>query len=306
MTRSSVSLARRATAVLWAAVLALLVAGVASFVWGGLIVANVIIGPTIPWKVVVMAVVLWLLWQYLGGRWWPRSTSARRHTLLRWRLVSRSVLGWALLAGALALVGLVGLWIVLVELTHVGGNPTIPDATTTPAVTLVLALVMGSLVSSLTEEWAFRGYAQVTLEQTFGGVAAVTLSSLFFMLYHGPTQGFAWSKLLFYFLVGAVFGTIAFLTTSTLPAWPVHLAGDLTFFFLIWPNDATRRFVWRDGADPSFWLDVALAVVFTVLAILAFLRLSRATRALRAAPTPTPAAPLPHGSTGSTAMGQAQ
>jgi membrane protease YdiL (CAAX protease family) len=294
VTRSVALLARRATVVLWAAVLALLVAGVASLAWGGLIVANLTISPTIPWKVVVMPVVLWLLWQYLGGRWWPRGTSARRRTLLRWRPVPRTVLGWALLAGALALVALVGLWIVLVELTHVGGNPTIPDAKTTPAVALVLALLMGSLVSSLTEEWAFRGYAQVTLERAFGGVAAVTISSLFFMLYHGPTQGFDWSKLLFYFLVGTAFGTIAFLTTSTLPAWPVHLAADLTFFFLIWPNDATRRFVWRDGADASFWISVALALVFTVLAVLAFLRLSRATRALRAAPATATA--IPNGS----------
>jgi membrane protease YdiL (CAAX protease family) len=279
------SLARRATAVLWAAVLALLVTGVASFVWGGLLVANLTISPAIPWAVVVMAAVLWLLWQYLGGRWWPRGTSVRRRALLRWKPVPRTVLGWALLAGALSLVALVGLWIVLVELTHVGGNPTIPGAKTTPAVTLALALLMASLVSSLTEEWAFRGYAQVTLERAFGGVAAVTISSLFFMLDHGPTQGFAWSKLLFYFLVGAAFGTIAFLTTSTLPAWPAHLVGDLTFFFLIWPNDATRRFVWRDGADATFWLAIALAVVFVALAVLAFLRLFRATRATRATRT---------------------
>lgn len=279
MTASTGSLAwRRTVAVLWAALLALLVAGVASVVWGGLLLTNLTTSPAIPWAVVVMAVVLWLLWRYLGGSWWPRSTSSQRRALLRWRPVPRSVLGWALLAGALSLLALVGLWIVLVELTHVGGNPTIPGAATTPAVTLVLALVMGSLVSSLTEEFAFRGYAQVTLERAFGGVAAVAISSLFFMLYHGPTQGFAWSKLLFYFLVGVVFGTIAFLTESTLPAWPVHLAGDLTFFFLIWPNDAARRFVWHDGADAAFWLYLALSVVFTVLAILALVQLSHTAR----------------------------
>jgi membrane protease YdiL (CAAX protease family) len=239
-----------------------------------------------------MAAVLWLLWQYLGGRWWPRGTSAQRRALLRWWPVPGSALRWALLAGALSLVALVGLWIVLVELTHVGGNPTIPGAKTTPALTLTLALVMGSLVSSLTEEFAFRGYAQVTLEQVFGGVAAVAISSLFFTLYHGPTQGFAWSKLLFYFLVGAAFGTIAFLTKSTLPAWPAHLAGDLMFFFLVWPNDAARRFVWREGADASFWLYTAGALAFTALAVLAFLQLSRATRGQPAAP----AAPIPSGS----------
>ncbi len=273
------SLIRRVWAVLLAAALALLVAGFASLVWGGLLVANLLTSPAIPWSFVVMAGVLWLMWQYLGGRWWPRRTSERRQGLLRAKLVPRVVTGWALLAGGLSLVALVGLWITLVELTRVGGNPTIPTSKDIPAWTLVSLLVMGSFVSSLTEEFAFRGYAQVTLERVFGGVGAVTISSLFFMLYHGPTQGFAWSKLLFYFLVGMVFGTIAFLTKTTLLAWPAHLAGDLTFFFLIWPSDAARPYVFQDGATGTFWLYVGLTVVFTALAILAFRQLFRAARA---------------------------
>ncbi|HEV7126488.1 MAG TPA: type II CAAX endopeptidase family protein [Ktedonobacterales bacterium] len=267
----------------WAAILALLVGGSASVLWSGLLIANLHTSAAIPWSVAVMAVVLWLLWQYLSGRWAPKSTALARHTYLRARLVPARVLGWSLLAGALALVALVGLWIVLVELTGVGGNPTIPAAATTPFLTLTLGLVMGSLVSSLTEEFAFRGYAQVALERVFPGVAAVAISSFFFMLWHGPTQGFEWSKLLFYFLVGVVFGTTALLTRSVLPAWPVHLAGDLTFFFLIWPYDAARRLVWRDGADVWFWIYVALAAIFTVLAILTFRRVARVGQAESAA-----------------------
>jgi membrane protease YdiL (CAAX protease family) len=274
------SFGQRARAVLVAAGLALLVAGFASLVWGGLILANAATSAMIPfpWAIVVMAGVLVLMGLYLGGRWAPVRTQARRRELLRFRPVPRVTLGWALLAGGLSLVALVGLWVTLVELTRVGGNPTIPTSKSIPAWVIILLLVMGSFVSSLTEEWAFRGYAQVTLEQAFGGVGAVAISSLFFMLYHGPTQGFYWSKLLFYFLVGVVFGTIAFLTRSTLPAWPAHLAGDLIFFFLIWPNDATRPYVFHDGAGVSFWLYVAVAVIFTALAILAFRQLHRVTR----------------------------
>jgi hypothetical protein len=111
-----------------------------------------------------------------------------------------------------------------------------------------------------------------------GVVGAVAISSLYFMLWHGPTQGFEWSKLLFYFLVGVVFGTIAFLTTSTVPAWPIHFAADLIFFFLIWPQDAMRRYVVHDGADVWFWGYAAATVVFTALAILAFRRLARVAR----------------------------
>lgn len=266
-------------AVAWAAVLALIVGGFFSLAWGTLIVANSITTPAIPWSVAVMAIVLVVVLLYLGGRWGPTSTGDWRRAHLRARLVPGRVLGWALLAGALALVALVGLWIVLVELTKVGGNPTIPSSNQVPPLALGLMLVMGSFVSSLSEEAAFRGYAQVTLERVMGGVGAVAISSLYFMLWHGPTQGFQWSKLLFYFLVGVVFGTIAFLTKSIVPAWPIHLAGDLIFFFLIWPQDATRRYIFRDGADVWFWVYTAATVVFTALAILAFRRLAFAARA---------------------------
>ena len=261
-------------AVVWAAVLALVVGGFFSLAWGALIVANAITTPAIPWSVAVMAIVLVVALLYLGGRWGPTSTADRRRAHLRVRLVPGRVLGWALLAGALALGALVGLWIVLVELTKVGGNPTIPSSNQVPPFALGLVLIMGSFVSSLSEEAAFRGYAQVTLERVLGGVGAVAISSFYFLLWHGPTQGFQWSKLLFYFLVGVVFGTIAFLTKSTVPAWPIHFAADLIFFFLIWPQDATRRYLVRDGADVWFWGYAVATVVFTALAILAFRRLA--------------------------------
>lgn len=269
---------QRVLAVVISAALALLVAGFASLAWGGLLVANLQLSPAIPWAAPAMAGLLVLMGLYLGGRWAPASTAARRRELLRFRRVSGAATLWGLLAGGLSLVALVGLWIVLVELTGVGGNPTIPTAKDIPAWTLALALVMGSFVSSLTEEWAFRGYAQVTLERVFGPVSAVVISSFYFMLYHGPTQGFAWSKLLFYFVVGAVFGSIANLARTTLLAWPAHLAGDLTFFFLIWPYDATRPDILRSGAGTSFWLALALLVVFAALALLAFRQLYRVTR----------------------------
>jgi membrane protease YdiL (CAAX protease family) len=278
----------RVRTILWAGLLAVLVAGSASVVWGALLVTNLLTSPTIPWSVAVMAVVLLVMWRYLGGRWWPRSSSQWRRRHLRATLVQRKAFGWAWLAGAFALAALVGLWIVLVELTGVGGNPTIPGASVASPLTLALGLVMGALVSSITEEMAFRGYAQVTLEREFWGGAAVALSSLFFALWHGPTQGFEWSKLLFYFLVGVAFGTTAYLTKSILPALPVHLAGDLIFFFLIWPNDAARRFVWRDGTDVWFWLYVAMAVLFSALAIVALRRLAQAMQ-----PGGPPTAPAP-------------
>jgi membrane protease YdiL (CAAX protease family) len=222
-----------------------------------------------------MVAVLWLLWRYLGGSWWPAGSAEARRRLLRSRLVPARSFAWAAVAGALALVALAGLWIVLVRLTGAGGNPTIAGIAPMPALTVALTLVVASLVSPLTEEAAFRGYAQVLLERRLTPVAAVAVSSALFALWHGPTQGFAPSKLLFYLLVGIVFGTIACLTSSVLPAIPVHIAGDLLFFTAIWPHDATRTVIWAHGPDAWFWLSAAQTLVFAGLAVLAFRRLAQ-------------------------------
>jgi membrane protease YdiL (CAAX protease family) len=134
---------------------------------------------------------------------------------------------------------------------------------------------MISLVSPITEEAAFRGYGQAILERVFPAGVAIALSSVLFALWHGPTQGFFWSKLLFYFAVGIDFGAIAYLTQSSLPAIPVHILGDLIFFFLIWPRDAARPFVWKSGADLWFWIAIAQGIIVTVLATVAFRRLAK-------------------------------
>lgn len=269
------SLLNRLLAVVWSGVLASLISAFGSGVWIALIGTNLNTTPAIPWAVPVMAIVLWLMWQYLGGKGWPQSTSDARRSYLRANPVTRLVWAWGLMAGVLSLVALAGFWIVLVELTGVGGNPTIPDYNQYPILTVVLGLMMGSLVSPITEEAAFRGYSQVILEQIFPSTAAIVISSVLFALWHGPTQGFVWSKLLFYFMVGVVFGATAYLTNSVWPALPVHILGDLIFFFLIWPYDAARTLVWRDGVDAWFWLHIAQTIVFTTLAVLAFRRLAR-------------------------------
>jgi hypothetical protein len=136
-------------------------------------------------------------------------------------------------------------------------------------------IMMGSLVAPLMEEAGFRGYLQVALEREFRGPVTVVIASILFALAHGPTQGFLWPKLLFYFLVGVAFGATAHLTNSILPAIPVHIVGLLIFFTLIWPQDAARRLVWEGGIDNWFWIHITQAIAFTVLAVWAFQRLAR-------------------------------
>lgn len=268
------SAGRKIIAILWSAVLAFLILFVGQSIWGLLLAANFKNSlRAAPWSVAVMAVVLWLLWQYLGGRWWPHSTSTARKKYLRANPVSPREYAAALFAGVLGVAALAGYWIVFFQLVKTPPNQ-LPDPSKYPLLTIVLVVVMSSLVSPIVEEIAFRGYCQQILERNFSGLVAVLLSSLLFMLAHA-THGWYWPKLSVYFLVGVVFGAIARLTNSILTSLPVHILGDLTFFVLIWPRDATRSLVTAGGADTWFWVHVGQAVVFTGLSWLAFRQLAK-------------------------------
>ena len=242
-------------------------------IWSALLITNLRSSPVVPWSVPTMALVLWLMWSYLGGKGWPRSTSNVRRYYLRANRRSPRTCLWSFAAGVLSVVALAGYWIVLFRLVKMPPNA-LPDVSSYPRITVVLIILMGSLIAPFTEEAAFRGYLQVALEREFRGSIAVIVSSLAFALAHF-THGILWPKLLVYFLVGVSFGTTAYLTNSTLPAILPHMIGDLTFFTLVWPHDAARRLVSESGTDNWFWLHVTQGIVFTVLAVWAFQRLAR-------------------------------
>jgi len=258
--------------VLWAGILGLLITLAGSAVLGALLTINLRTSPDVPWWVLPMAGYLWLLWRYLGGSGWPRSTSDSRRRSRRANPVSARILGWASLAGTLAIAALAGCWVALAQLVKMPPTP-FSDYSRYPAAMAVSVVLMGSINSPITEEAGFRGYCQTRLEREFRAPTAVALSSIFFMLAH-VNQGLEWPKLLVFYLVGVTFGTIAYLANSILASIPVHILGDLTFFIFVWPRDAARRLVWDAGADAWFWVHVAQAIVFTGLGILAFRQLA--------------------------------
>ena len=80
-------------------------------VWSALIVANLRTSPAVPWSVLVMAVLIVVLAQYLRGQWGAKNTAEDRRQSLRATLVSREAFVWAGLAGAFSITALVGVWI---------------------------------------------------------------------------------------------------------------------------------------------------------------------------------------------------
>jgi membrane protease YdiL (CAAX protease family) len=136
----------------------------------------------------------------------------------------------------------------------------------------------------LSEEAAFRGYAQGMLERAWGWApAAIVGSSLLFAAIHF-TQGLFLPKLGLYFTAGLIFGTIAYLTNSLYAAMVVHCLADFAGFLSLWPHDAhPHALVTEGGHDPLFVPAVAAMVIFTPIAIAAFRHLAKLTVDGRAA-----------------------
>ena len=262
-------------------VLALMLTIVTGAVWTALLIINLQANPTIPWAPAVMAIFLWLLWLYLVGRWPFSKISPARQGHLRARPVTGSVFIWAIAAGGFSIVSLAGFWIVLIQLVSVRGN-VLPDYSKYPLSTVILVVGIASLVTSVVEEAGFRGYFQSVLEPKVGGPLAILIMAFVIAPAHGLTQGFAWPTLLFYFLVDAMFGWMAYLTDSILPGLTIHFMGLLIFFSLIWPYDPTRHLISAGGTNIQFWLSIAQTFIFAVLSMMAFRRLVKITRHLPA------------------------
>jgi membrane protease YdiL (CAAX protease family) len=266
--------APRDSSIVWTGLLAFGLTVISAGLWAGLLVTNLRTTPAVPWAALVMAAILWVEWRYLNGSGWPARTAGARHRALRARAVTPRAFGWALAAGLLSIVALTGLWIVLFQSVKESGNR-LPDFSRYSTLTVSLSLAMAAVMGAVTEEAGFRGYFQGALESRFGAAVAILVTCLAIAPAHGLTQGFAWSTMLFYLVVDAMFGLLARLTTSILPGIVVHAIGLLTFFMLIWPFDATRRIVRLAGTDTWFWIHVAQTLAFGILAVVAFTRLAR-------------------------------
>jgi membrane protease YdiL (CAAX protease family) len=258
-----------------AAIVAFAIALIPQGIWSALLVANLKWNPRVPWAVAVIIALLALMWRYLGGAFPPARTAHARQRHMRAALVPRMVAGWSLLAGALSLIALTGLWMVLAQLVRMPGS-VLPTMDNVPASVAAVALVTGAAISPICEQIGIWGYAQVMLRREFTRRAAIILSALIFAILPHPPFGVPLQlKIAFFFLVGLVFSVTAELTGTIASNIVVHTLGLLIFFTVIWPRDPDRPI----GVDVWFVLHAAQAVVFAVFAVWAFIRLNRVLRA---------------------------
>jgi membrane protease YdiL (CAAX protease family) len=256
---------------------ALLATGVASGIWGGLLMANLSTTPALPWSAPLTWGLLALAWAYAGGWGPPLRTQSSRRASLRGTSIDRPTFAIALAAGSCALIALIGLWIVLFQTGAMRGNSA-PNFAEYPLVTVVAVIATAALMGAMTEEAAFRGYLQGLLERRFAPSVAVIATALVLAPGHAATQGFAIPTFVFYLLVDAMLGTTAYLTNSIVPGTMIHAAGLALFFGWIWPNDAARVIGRAAFEEPWFWGHIAQIAVFGGTSVVLYQRLAATRR----------------------------
>jgi membrane protease YdiL (CAAX protease family) len=240
------------------ALVALAIVFVPQGIWSALIALNLKTTPRIPWAVLLVALVIWII---------------TKRRLPRVNKVPWPVLRWAWLAGACALVALVGYWITLASFVRMPGS-VLPDLTGIPWWTVWLAVATGAAISPLCEQTGLWGYWQMALERQFPAPTAIIVTAIAFaVLPHPPLGAVLWPKLIFFFLTGVTFSTMACLTDSILPGLTVHAGSLLTFFVFVWPQDAQRPLIHDAGLHGWGWVHITQAAGFSLLAWWAFRRL---------------------------------
>jgi membrane protease YdiL (CAAX protease family) len=230
-----------------------------------------------PWSVITMGLFLILIWMYFSGMWNPKNTQVFRRNCMRENSLKRPVWTWGLMAS-----------ISIVLLLHFGWMLTFrlyefqPEIFKTsrylndlPVWMSWSVIIMASLVAGICEEIGFRGYMQKPLEQKYGPVAGISITSLVFVVVH-LHQAWASGMLLGIFAISFIIGYLAYSTNSLLPGIIAHVSFDIVNFSYWW-SDVIGTFehkpISMTGVDNHFIITITVVLLSIVLFLVAIRKL---------------------------------
>jgi membrane protease YdiL (CAAX protease family) len=244
--------------------------------------ANLHVYSSVPWAVPLIAVYLWFFWRFLGGAGASASDASWRRASLRANRLRGELWMWSLIAGGLGLVALVfGLRIA--NQMIVLPQQAVPDLSQIPHVTLAVLLIASAGIAGIVEESSFRGYMQRDIEKRYGPFIAILITGTMFAVAHLDFTPILWP---YYIAVAAIYGMVAYLTDSILPAIVLHTAGNLYSNFDLWLHGQAEwqapataaGLIWDYGADRSFWIGAGALLGVSAAAVYAYFKLAAAAK----------------------------
>lgn len=242
-------------------------------IWG-FIVANI----PLSLSALPMGAVLIIYWMYFSGKWNPKNTQVFRRFCMRRTKLKRPVWIWGLVAAFFIFI----FWNSFLILTFriVEFQPEVfkifRDVAAGPSWTSWSLVLMGSLSAGICEEIGYRGYMQKPLEQKYGPIAAISLTSLVFVLIHLHQAWASGFVLVLMFLVSFMAGYLAYATKSLLLGIIAHVALDI-INFAYWWSDVLGTFEYKPigmtGVDNHFIITVMVVLLSTALFIVTIKKL---------------------------------
>ena len=230
-----------------------------------------------PWSAIVMGVFLILIWMYFGGKWNPKNTQTFRRNCMRENSLKKPVWTWGLIAA-----------ISIILLLHFGFSLTFriyefqPEIFKTsrylndmPAWMSWPIIIMASMVAGICEEMGFRGYMQKPLEQKYGPMIGISVTSLVFVVVH-LHQAWASGVLLGIFIISFMIGLLAYSTNSLLPGIIAHVSFDIINFSYWW-SDVIGNFEHKPigitGVDNHFIITTTVVLLSFIIFFVAISKL---------------------------------
>jgi len=231
----------------------------------------------VPWSIVAMGTVLILFWMYFNGNWNPSNTQAFRRFCSRQINLKRHVWVWGLAAAFFLFLFLNSGLILTFRIVEFQPEifKTARFLNDIPAWMAWLVILMASLVAGICEEIGFRGYMQAPLEQKYGPLAAISITSLVFVVVH-LHQAWAGGVLVQIFVISFMIGYLAYSTNSLLPGIIAHVTFDIINFSYWWSDvigTFERKPISMTGVDNHFIITLIVVLLSTILFIVAIRKL---------------------------------
>jgi len=229
------------------------------------------------WSIVAMGVILILFWMYFSGKWNPSSTQAFRRFCIRQIKLKRPVWTWGLLAAFFIFLFLNACLILTFRIVEFQPEifKNLSFINDFPALQAWSIIIGISMVAGICEEIGFRGYMQTPLEQKYGPVAAISITSLVFVVVH-LHQAWAGGILVQIFVISFMIGYLAYSTNSLLPGIICHVSFDIINVSYWWSDvigTFERKPISMTGIDNHFIITVMVFLLSTILFIVAIRKL---------------------------------
>jgi len=234
-------------------------------------------------SVALMGAILILYWIYFSGKWKPSNTQAFRRFCIRQIKLKRPVWTWGLLATFLIFLFLNACFILTFRFVEFQPEifKTLSFINDFPAWQAWSIIIGISMVAGICEEIGFRGYMQTPLEQKYGPVVAISITSLVFVVVH-LHQAWAGGILVQIFVISFMIGYLAYSTNSLLPGIIAHVAFDIINVSYWWSDvigTFERKPVSMTGVDNHFIITVMvflLSIILFIVSIRKLLKLKKA------------------------------